>query len=99
MPRWRRGAGPMGASAPTPSATAGRGSTGAARAYYDEGEAMTRGVKASPPSGADPVMVPGDPERRSRAKRLAEGIPIDAGTWRAVAEAAALVGVKPPSLS
>src|SRR5258708_10216586 len=75
------------------------GSIAPARAYYDELEAMTRWVKASPPSGADPVMVPGDPERRSRAKRLAEGIPIDAGTWRAVAEGAARGGGKPPALS
>jgi uncharacterized oxidoreductase len=70
---------------------------GEAQAYYREVEAMTRWVKASPPAGSDPVMVPGDPERRMRARRLAEGVPVDAGTWRAVAAAAALVGIEPPA--
>lgn len=65
---------------------------GDARAYYDEVRAMTGFVKASPPVGEEPVMVPGDPERRSRARRLAEGIPIDAETWRGIAAAAQSVG-------
>jgi len=71
---------------------------GDARAYYEEVEAMTRWVKASPSTGTDPVMVPGDPERRSRARRLKSGIPVDAGTWEAVRAAAALVGVRPPNV-
>jgi uncharacterized oxidoreductase len=69
---------------------------GDARAYYEEVRAMTEFVKASPPTGDSPVMVPGDPERRSRAKRLAEGIPIDAETWRGIAVAARSVGVAAP---
>ena len=28
-----------------------------------------------------PVMVAGEPERKSKAKRNAEGIPVDATTW------------------
>jgi len=71
---------------------------GDARAYYDEVEAMVRWAKASPPTGPEPVMVPGDPERRSREQRLKAGIPVDAGTWEAVRAAAALVGVVPPNV-
>ncbi|MBM3537449.1 MAG: malate/lactate/ureidoglycolate dehydrogenase [Alphaproteobacteria bacterium] len=67
---------------------------GEARQYYEAVRAMTEFVKASPPGkGTDRVMVPGDPERRSRAKRLADGIPIDAETWREIGEAARSVGV------
>ena len=67
---------------------------GEARQYYEAVRAMTEFVKASPPGkGTDRVMVPGDPERRSRAKRLADGIPIDAETWRGIGEAAHSVGV------
>lgn len=69
---------------------------GDARAYYDEVRAMTRFVKASPPAGDEPVMVPGDPERRARAARLAGGIPVDAESWRGIAAAAQSVGVAPP---
>ena len=69
---------------------------GTPRAFYDEVAAMARWAKASPAAGADPVMVPGDPERRARRQRLAEGIPVDAGTWQAVADAARTVGVSPP---
>lgn len=71
---------------------------GTPRAFYDEVAAMVRFAKASPPVGAEPVMVPGDPERRARRQRLAEGIPVDAGTWRNVAEAARTLNVEPPGL-
>lgn len=69
---------------------------GTARAFYDEVAAMARWAKASPLAGEDPVMVPGDPERRARAQRLVHGVPVDAGTWGAVAAAARSVGVDPP---
>ena len=38
------------------------------------------------------VLVPGDPERISRERRLREGIPIDATTWREIGEAARALG-------
>jgi hydroxycarboxylate dehydrogenase B len=51
-------------------------------------------VKASPPSDpALPVLVAGEPERASRAKRIAEGIPVDPTTWEELRAAAASVGV------
>jgi uncharacterized oxidoreductase len=55
----------------------------------DEIKAMTDYVTASPRRNADePVLIPGDPERLSRAKRIAEGVPIDDETWREIAAAA-----------
>jgi uncharacterized oxidoreductase len=55
----------------------------------DEIAAMTDYVTASPPrNAAEPVLIPGDPERLSRDRRIAEGVPIDDETWREIAEAA-----------
>ncbi|HXO02305.1 MAG TPA: Ldh family oxidoreductase, partial [Stellaceae bacterium] len=55
----------------------------------DEITAMTDYVTSSPARNpAEPVLIPGDPERLSRAKRIAEGVPIDDETWREIAEAA-----------
>ena len=54
-------------------------------------------VTASPPMDpAQPVMTPGDPERRTRAERQAGGIPLDEGTWARLCEAAQTIGVVPP---
>jgi uncharacterized oxidoreductase len=60
----------------------------------DEIRAMTEYVTASPPrSAAEPVLIPGDPERQMRAKRMAEGIPVDDETWREFVTAARGVNV------
>ena len=48
---------------------------------------------AAPRDPARPVLMPGEPERASRAKRQAEGIPVDAETWRQIVAAGAHVGV------
>ena len=48
---------------------------------------------SAPRDPARPVLLPGEPERLSRAKRLREGIPVDAESWRQIVEAAAWVGV------
>ena len=51
-------------------------------------------VKASPPSRAgEPVLAPGDVERRMRKQRLAEGVPIDDKTLADLLEAAQSVGI------
>src|SRR5215468_5029385 len=56
--------------------------------------AMTAYITASPPQNAnEPVLIPGDPERQMRARRLADGVPIDDETWREVAAAARTVNV------
>ena len=50
-------------------------------------------VKASPPADpALPVLVAGEPERASRARRLAEGIPVERATWDELVAAAESVG-------
>lgn len=52
-------------------------------------------VKASPPADpALPVLVAGEPELASRARRIAEGIPIDPTTWEELRSAARAVGVE-----
>jgi uncharacterized oxidoreductase len=51
-------------------------------------------VKASPPAVAgQPVLGPGDVERRTRAARRAGGVPIDDKTWADLIEAARSVGI------
>jgi uncharacterized oxidoreductase len=51
-------------------------------------------VKSAAPLDPDlPVLVAGEPERISRAERLAEGIPIDDSTWAQMREAAAKLQV------
>jgi uncharacterized oxidoreductase len=51
-------------------------------------------VKSSPPSKAgEPVLAPGDVERRTRAARQAQGVPIDDKTWQDLIDAARSVGI------
>ena len=70
------------------------GMFGERAAFEKEIDAFTAWVKASPPGpGVDAVMVPGDPERKSKAARLADGIPVDDQTWQEMLEAAARVGL------
>jgi uncharacterized oxidoreductase len=66
----------------------------------DEIAAMTAYITASPPARPDePVLIPGDPERRTRAERIAHGVPIDDETWRELTVAARAVNVliEPPA--
>ena len=43
--------------------------------------------------GFDEILVPGEPERRSTAKRRQEGIEIDPTSWEHIAAAAAELGI------
>ena len=43
--------------------------------------------------GVDEILVAGDPERRQRTERRANGIPLAEGAWRGIVAAAAGVGV------
>ena len=54
-------------------------------------------VRSSPVRDGMEMMIAGDPERRSRAKRLAEGIPVDVNTWQEIVDAGKKVGVAIPS--
>lgn len=54
-------------------------------------------VKRQPPAaGVASVLVPGDPERSSRRRRLEEGIPVPETTWGELLEVAGRYGVGPP---
>jgi hydroxycarboxylate dehydrogenase B len=60
----------------------------------DEIAAMAGYITASPPRReSEPVLIPGDPERANRARRLQAGVPIDDETWREIALAARGVNV------
>lgn len=60
--------------------------------------AMTGYVTGSPPRKAgEPVLIPGDPERLSRARRMAEGVPVDPVTWAGIVEAAGSLGLVLPA--
>lgn len=63
-------------------------------AFRDEMAAFLEYVKASPPADPQaPVLVAGEPERISRKRRVAQGIPIDAKTWSEIRSAADALGV------
>lgn len=47
-------------------------------------------------SGSTEITLPGDPERRSREKRLGEGIPVPDGTWSQLAKLATELQVPIP---
>ena len=73
---------------------------GGAQSWRQEVEAFVKFVKASPPSpktdgaaGSDGVQVAGEPERRYRAKRNHDGIPVDATTWSEIVAAGESVGI------
>lgn len=52
-------------------------------------------VKSVPPAeGVGEVLLPGEPEERVRARRLAEGVPLADTTWAKIAETARSVGVE-----
>jgi hydroxycarboxylate dehydrogenase B len=60
----------------------------------EEIAAMTAYITASPPRNPDePVLIPGDPERLTRAERIKNGVPIDDETWRELTVAARGINV------
>jgi uncharacterized oxidoreductase len=68
-------------------------------AFEAEALAFIDWVKASPPrQGFGAVQIAGEPERAMRAKRSAEGVPVDAATWQEILDAARKLGVAPASV-
>ncbi len=62
--------------------------------YAAAADATIRRVKAVPPAvGVDEVLVAGEPERRSKARRLVEGISVPDSTWGEIQKAGAKYGV------
>ncbi len=47
--------------------------------------------------GVEEILLPGDPERRTLAKRSAEGVPLDDGNWNALVALAERLGVSVPA--
>ena len=68
-------------------------------AYEAEALAFLAWVQVSPPrdDGA-PVQVAGDAERAHKARRSAEGVPVDTTTWQEIIAAAAKLGVAPAAV-
>ena len=44
-------------------------------------------------AGVDAVLIPGDPERKTRAERIKNGVPLPDDTWAAIVNTAREVGV------
>jgi uncharacterized oxidoreductase len=62
--------------------------------FLSEMTVLADHVKSSPPQeGVDEVLLPGEPEYRTRATRMREGIDIDAETLRQIVEVGQAVGV------
>ena len=56
-------------------------------------------VRSTPRSeGVDAILLPGDPERNTLARRSAEGIPIEDGHWTKLVDLARGLGVEPPAV-
>jgi uncharacterized oxidoreductase len=65
--------------------------------FLDEVTKLAANVRACPRvEGVADIMLPGDPERREKAKRLTAGIPLDEGTWGHLTKLAASLAVKTP---
>ena len=57
--------------------------------YQARADDLQQRVRAvSPAPGFDEVLVPGDPERRTREVREREGIPVQDDTWQSLVDTA-----------
>ena len=62
--------------------------------FRREVEGMADWLHAADPAlGVDRVRLPGEPERESKAERLANGIPLDEQSWNGICDAARRAGV------
>jgi uncharacterized oxidoreductase len=67
---------------------------GTAEHFAREVETFVAWYAASPPrDGIDRVRVAGEPEREAKAKRLAQGIPVDPTSWEEILRAGEQLGV------
>ena len=56
-------------------------------------------IRATKPvAGVDAVLIPGDPERKMRAERTKNGVPLPDDTWAAIVNTAREVGVSEVSI-
>ncbi|HEY3107596.1 MAG TPA: Ldh family oxidoreductase [Chloroflexota bacterium] len=65
--------------------------------YRERADAAIDRIRAVPPApGHSEVLVPGDPEHRSRRERLRDGIPLPQATWESIRECALGLGLPDP---
>jgi uncharacterized oxidoreductase len=99
-----------GTSGPVPGGKRSRITNGMLSIYLDpnrfggadflrRGQDFAAYVKASrPATPGGEVLVAGEPEARTRAQRLKEGIPLQPETWAAMVETARGLGVQAPTI-
>jgi uncharacterized oxidoreductase len=62
--------------------------------YLGSADAVIGRIKAArPAAGFDEVLVPGEPEQRSKARRVAEGISLPENSWETLRKLAAKYGI------
>ncbi|MDU1785479.1 MAG: malate/lactate/ureidoglycolate dehydrogenase [Escherichia coli] len=61
-------------------------------------EAFAEWVKASPHDDDKPILLPGEWEVNTRRERQKQGIPLDAGSWQAICDAARQIGMPEETL-
>jgi uncharacterized oxidoreductase len=62
--------------------------------YARDADATLRRIKAIPPApGVEEVLLPGEPERRSRMEREHSGIPVEDATLEAIRDTAHALGL------
>ena len=68
--------------------------------YRERADATIDRIRAVPPApGHAEVLVPGDPEHRSRRERERDGIPVPQATWESIRECAVGLGLPDPARS
>ncbi len=72
---------------------------GTAAKFQADMEAFIRWAKSPPPGREPTVLIAGEPELASRAKRLAEGIPVDPTTWEQILAGAESLGLHRATLA
>jgi uncharacterized oxidoreductase len=66
--------------------------------FLEQVGALSGWVRSCPRQpGVESIFLPGDPERATMAKRLADGISIPAGTWKMLTESATVLNVAIPT--
>lgn len=65
--------------------------------FLHEVTGLTENIRACPKAeGTKEILIPGDPERKSKAQRQKDGIPLDDGTWGQLTKLAQALNVAPP---
>ncbi len=68
-----------------------------AEAFEEGAGTLLKRVKAITPEAGGRVLVPGEPEKESRERRLKEGIPLPDETWEKISALAEELGIDPES--